>query len=106
MLSKEFIRPVTTVSSKRLSVAMMLRYKPKIRGENWTRGGRDMQLHEYRAQLSAIRAFAAPMRCPHCGDIMVAPVSSEFVEGGEIRHHWECEACGEPSSTSIPLTTH
>jgi hypothetical protein len=34
---------------------------------------------------------------------MVAPVSSEFVEGGEIRHHWECEACGEPSSTAIPV---
>jgi hypothetical protein len=34
---------------------------------------------------------------------MVAPESSEFVEGGEIRHHWECEACGEPSSTSFPV---
>jgi transcriptional regulator NrdR family protein len=42
------------------------------------------------------------MRCPHCGGCMVAPVSSEFVEGGEIRHHWECDACGEPSSTRIP----
>ena len=50
--------------------------------------------------------FAAPAQCPHCGDVMVAPVSSEFVEGGEIRHHWECEACGEFSSTSIPLTSH
>jgi uncharacterized protein with PIN domain len=69
-------------------------------------GGRDMQLHEFRAKLSAIRSFAAPTQCPHCGDVMVAPNSSEFVEGGEIRHHWECEACGEPSSTSIPLTSH
>ncbi|HEY2755031.1 MAG TPA: hypothetical protein VGJ01_04730 [Pseudolabrys sp.] len=55
------------------------------------------------AKLSAIRAFAAPARCPQCGDWMVAPVSSEFVEGGEIRHHWECDSCGEPSSTSIPI---
>jgi uncharacterized protein with PIN domain len=62
-----------------------------------------MQLHHYAAELSAIRAFSAPARCPHCGDWMVAPVSSEFVEGGEIRHHWECEACGEFSSTVIPL---
>jgi len=46
------------------------------------------------------------MRCPHCGDEMVAPFMSEFVEGGEIRHHWECDACGKPSHTSIPLTTH
>ena len=62
-----------------------------------------MQLHDFRAKLSAIRSFAAPTQCPHCGDVMVAPVSSEFVEGGEIRHHWECEVCGKFSSTSIPL---
>ena len=65
-----------------------------------------MQLHIDTARLSNIRTFAAPTRCPHCGDPMIAPYMSEFVEGGEIRHHWECEACGEPSSTSIPLTTH
>jgi hypothetical protein len=75
------------------------------RGEEES-GGRDMQLYEFRAKVSAIRSFAAPAQCPHCGDVMVAPVSSEFVEGGEIRHHWECEACGEFSSTSIPLTSH
>jgi hypothetical protein len=63
-----------------------------------------MQLHCHAANLSALRAFATPTCCPHCGDWMVAPVSSEFVEGGEIRHHWECEACGETSSTTIPLT--
>jgi hypothetical protein len=37
---------------------------------------------------------------------MVAPIMSEFVEGGEIRHHWACDACGHYSCTSIPLTTH
>jgi hypothetical protein len=65
-----------------------------------------MQLHELRAKLSAIRSFAAPAQCPQCRDVMVAPVSSEFVEGGEIRHHWQCESCGDLSSTSIPLTPH
>jgi len=65
-----------------------------------------MQLHEYRAKLSAIRAFGVPICCSQCDDVMVAPVSSEFVEGGEIRHHWECESCGELSSTSIQLTPH
>jgi hypothetical protein len=34
---------------------------------------------------------------------MVAPTVSEFVEGGEIRHHWECDACGAASTTLIPL---
>jgi hypothetical protein len=60
-------------------------------------------LHCDATKLSAMRTFAAPVRCPHCGDWMVAPLVSEFVVGGEIRHHWECEACGEPSHTTIPL---
>jgi hypothetical protein len=65
-----------------------------------------MQLHSRLAKLSAIRTFSAPMRCPRGGDWMVAPVSSEFVEGGEIRHHWECDGCGEFSSSFVPLTSH
>ncbi len=65
-----------------------------------------MLLHIDTARRSNIRVFATPARCPHCGDWMVAPVSSEFVEGGEIRHHWECDACGRSSSTSIPLPTY
>ena len=64
-----------------------------------------MQLHDYYwAKLTAIRAFATPIRCPNCNDLMVAPIASEFMEGVEIRHHWTCDACGEPSSTSIQLT--
>lgn len=65
-----------------------------------------MQLQTRSEKLSGIRSFSAPVRCPHCGDPMVAPVLSEFVDGGEIRHHWECDACGESSTTAIPFTTH
>jgi formylmethanofuran dehydrogenase subunit E len=36
----------------------------------------------------------------------VAPIMSEFIEGGEIRHLWQCDDCGEFTTTSIPLTTH
>jgi transcription elongation factor Elf1 len=64
-----------------------------------------MQLH-IDTRPSRIRSLTTPARCPHCGDCLVAPVISEFVEDGEIRHHWECDACGQSSSTSIPLTTH
>ncbi len=66
-----------------------------------------MQLHCHAItpKLAAARTFTAPARCPSCDDWMVAPVSSEFVEGGEIRHHWECDACGEASSTVIALET-
>jgi hypothetical protein len=62
-----------------------------------------MQFMIETAGLAAIRAFSAPARCPHWDDWMVAPVSSEFVEGGEIRHTWECDACGEVSATVIDL---
>lgn len=53
--------------------------------------------------LRFARAFADPLRCLNCGDWMIAPVSSEFVMGGEIRHHWECDSCGELSSTCIDV---
>jgi hypothetical protein len=62
-----------------------------------------MQLDCNAAKLSGMRAFAAPTRCPHCCDWMVAPLVSEFVQGGEIHHHWECDTCGEASTTLIPL---
>ncbi|MBZ5705110.1 MAG: hypothetical protein LAN63_07125 [Acidobacteriia bacterium] len=60
-------------------------------------------LHCNAAKLASARPLGSTARCPHCGDCMVAPVVSEFVEDGEIRHHWECDACGEISTTSIPL---
>jgi hypothetical protein len=63
-------------------------------------------LHCNTAELSSSGTFATPARCPHCDDWMVAPIVSEFVESGEIRHHWECDACGEPSITSIPLAAY
>ena len=62
-----------------------------------------MQLHCDTARLAAMRAFASPARCAYCGDWMVAPFMSEFVQGGEIRHYWECDACGESSCTAIAL---
>ena len=65
-----------------------------------------MQLQNHSTKRAGIRSFTSPARCPHCRDWMVAPMVSEFVAGGEIRHHWECDTCGESSSTSIPLTTH
>ncbi len=59
-------------------------------------------LHCAEAKL-AESPFSTPAHCPQCGDLMVAPLLSEFVEDGEIRHHWACEACGETCVTTIPL---
>jgi hypothetical protein len=63
--------------------------------------GETMQLHCDTPKLSDRRAFASPARCGQCGDWMVAPLMSEFVPGGEIRHHWVCESCGEVSCTAL-----
>ncbi|WP_137044849.1 hypothetical protein [Pseudolabrys sp. FHR47] len=62
-----------------------------------------MQLNCYPATLSSIRVFGAPFVCASCGDQLIAPTASAFVEGGEIRHYWECESCGATSSSSIAL---
>jgi hypothetical protein len=60
-----------------------------------------MQLHYEWPKLPSIRSFAQPKRCPHCDDPMIAPEMSEFLAGGEIRHHWQCDNCGRPSSTTL-----
>jgi hypothetical protein len=104
VLSQNFSATATAVSPKRLALATMRRYPHEAQGKANQREA-EMQLHCNAAKLSGMRAFAAPARCPHCGDCMVAPLVSEFVVGGEIRHHWECDACGEISTTLIPLAT-
>jgi hypothetical protein len=106
-MSPNFCIAATTIPLERLGIATMRLY-PTAMGDD-AKETETMQLETRLAALPGIRAFSAPTRCPHCGDWMVAPVMSEFVEGGEIRHHWECEACGGTSMTSItaiPLTSH
>lgn len=66
-----------------------------------------MRLANGRSEFSVYsRCLAAPTCCPSCGDRLVAPELSEYVDGSEIRHHWVCEVCGEASSTSVPLVWH
>lgn len=67
-----------------------------------------MQFETTMTKPAGIRSFAASMRCPHCGDPMIAPEMSEFVVGGEIRHHWQCDNCGRSSNTSFqaPVKNH
>jgi ribosomal protein S27AE len=39
--------------------------------------------------------------CPRCGEAMFMAQASEFMEDGEIRHHWSCDACGEDFLTTV-----
>jgi hypothetical protein len=34
---------------------------------------------------------------------VVAAQASEFVDTGEIRHHWTCDDCGEVFSTTVTV---
>jgi len=43
--------------------------------------------------------------CPDCGDCLLAPETSEFVDSGEIRHTWLCDSCGNALQTRVPLRT-
>ena len=38
------------------------------------------------------RYFGRPS-CPQCGDLVMAPESSEFLRGYDIRHNWVCDEC-------------
>jgi uncharacterized protein with PIN domain len=61
-----------------------------------------MRLSTERSTSSAFSRFFVPrQRCPHCGDRLIAPEASEFIEGGTIQHYWVCDGCGEESRTFI-----
>jgi transposase-like protein len=47
--------------------------------------------------------FSGLPRCPACGQFVVAVKASEFIDTGEIRHHWTCDDCGQDFSTTVTL---
>lgn len=64
-----------------------------------------MRLPSETANIAARSFFAsACLYCPRCADPMIAPATSEFVEGRGIRHRWLCEACGAETSTTISFS--
>ncbi len=66
-----------------------------------------MRLSTERSGFSAFsRYFASRQRYPHCGDRLIAPKVSEFIEGGTIQHYWVCDGCGQQSRTFIGPAAH
>jgi transcription elongation factor Elf1 len=65
-----------------------------------------MQLAAATSKCPVSRCYPALAQCPQCGNRLVAPELSELIDGDEIRHHWSCEACGQPFRTSIALIAH
>jgi len=39
--------------------------------------------------------------CPNCLESLIAPVASEYVGEGRVRHSWACDGCGHEFHTSV-----
>ena len=46
------------------------------------------------------RYFGRPS-CPKCGELVIAPESSECLSGHDIRHSWVCDGCDYRFKTLI-----
>ena len=57
----------------------------------------DNNLHE----IFTVAFRLSSARCPLCHERVVAPEMSEFVDSGQIRHHWACDGCGSVFSTTV-----
>jgi uncharacterized protein with PIN domain len=60
-----------------------------------------MQLDNKRREFSTVALRWSSARCPLCHERVVAPEMSEFVDSGQIRHHWACDSCGSVFSTAV-----
>jgi hypothetical protein len=65
------------------------------------RGESGMQLDKNRREFSTVALRWSSARCPLCHERVVAPEMSEFVDSGQIRHHWACDGCGSVFSTAL-----
>jgi transcription elongation factor Elf1 len=52
------------------------------------------------AAIAFARYFTRPL-CPQCGHEQLVPERSAFVDDGNVRHAWLCEACGHGFSTTV-----
>jgi hypothetical protein len=65
-----------------------------------------MRLQTGTPRSSAFTSFLSLPVCSNCQEKLLAPILSEFIDGGEIRHHWTCDVCGSVTQTSIDLMPH
>jgi transcription elongation factor Elf1 len=49
------------------------------------------------------RRYLSYPSCPRCGNHLALAEASEFLRNGQIRHSWECEACGEQFQTAVTV---
>jgi RNase P subunit RPR2 len=47
------------------------------------------------------KRYFGRLSCAKCGDLMVAPESSKYRSGHDIRHYWLCDGCDYRFETLI-----
>jgi len=57
-----------------------------------------------RSSSGRTRPFALTS-CPHCLETQIAPLASEYVGEGRVRHFWACDGCGHEFQTSIEFAS-
>jgi len=59
-----------------------------------------MALHSETATRAKLFAYSKNY-CPQCGEWLLAPTWSEYLDERCVRHTWSCEACGYEFETSV-----
>jgi uncharacterized protein (DUF983 family) len=77
-----------------------------VKGNNRVEQEATMHTHQTRHDTQSLARVLPRARCPNCGEALLIAQASEFVAGGEIRHHWACDACGEDFSTVVVMPRH
>jgi transcription elongation factor Elf1 len=54
------------------------------------------------AVFAYARYFTRPL-CPQCHHEQFVPERSAFVDDGNVRHGWLCEACGHGFCTTVEI---
>ncbi|MCX7310517.1 MAG: hypothetical protein NTV56_02070 [Alphaproteobacteria bacterium] len=49
----------------------------------------------------ALRRSRPVVPCAQCGDILLAPEWSEYLDDRHVRHLWSCDACGYEFETEV-----
>ena len=59
-----------------------------------------MEFHDARPAGKFVHSRPA-IDCAQCGDPLYIPEWSEFLDGGRVRHLWQCETCGYGFETTV-----
>jgi hypothetical protein len=60
-----------------------------------------MQLHKHLLSRPSRFSVRPSLNCAQCGDRLLAPEWSEYLDAQRVRHLWACEGCGYAFETLV-----